>query len=130
MKKNIFVGIFLIMLTLGVGFCTNDNAPSIGEIKAYPNPFVPGSQTLIIKPSSGNFDDGSTVVVHVLDYNQNEVFKKEFSVSTTDPEVKWSGYMENGKRLPTGVYTIFLNITLPKNKDYQSRTGETRIIVE
>lgn len=131
-KKLVHVTLLLsafVFLWAGAMSCANDLAPSIGEIKAYPNPFAPGgSNKLTVEPTSGTFANDSRVILKVLDYNLTQVFEKEFSPKTagTAPDVIWSGYI-GGKRLAPGMYTIRLDITLT---NYESRSAETRLIVE
>lgn len=119
--------LFLIVSLFLVASCANDLPPSFGEIKAYPNPFVPLNQVLTIEAANGAFPSESRVTMQVFDVNFHKVFEQQFYKSGNPPEVKWSGYLENGKRLPAGVYIVRLTILL---SDYSNRSAETKIVVE
>lgn len=123
MRKILFFWLTLFL----VASCANDLPPSFGEIKAYPNPFAPSKQVLTIEAASGTFPTESKVTMQVFDVNFHKVFERQFYNSGSSPEVKWNGYLKNGKRAPVGVYTIRLTILY---NDFSNRSAETKVVVE
>ena len=72
-----------------------------GDIIAYPNPFKPYQDTLTIKPKASATFAGSVKYI-IYNYNQIEVYRG----STSNSAIQWSGFDQNGRAIPPGIYFV------------------------
>jgi len=122
MKLKIFILLGSAFFWMSAFQPTFANEFKMGKVIAYPNPFAPESDRLVVKPENSSAFEGM-VTFKVYNFNEKEVFSGQVSNSA----IYWSGHTADGKRLLPGLY--FIKIIQSRN-DYATGSTIIKLIVK